>query len=166
MQIHKATMAFNALRSLPTLLERILYLTQNLYVIHLGILSSSANQCILGIGCDMRCSHDSWRAKLSACRLLLTHTVETINVYSIKADVTHRSPLARAPLRSSPRSSVSALRATLISSVDFLGSELTALTKQKQVSASTVAKLLVIKLGSVTAAPSTMEFREPSQVVM
>jgi len=40
------------------------------------------------------------------------------------------------------------------------------LAKQKQVSASTVAGLLVIKLGSVTAAPSTMGFCEPSQVVM
>lgn len=40
------------------------------------------------------------------------------------------------------------------------------MAKQKQVSAFTGAGLLVIKLGSVTAAPSTMEFCEASQVVM
>ncbi len=74
MQMKKATLACNALRSLTTSsLECILYLTQNLY--DLGIYQALQISVILGNGYDMRCksgSHDSWRAKLSAGSRLQT----------------------------------------------------------------------------------------------
>ena len=60
MQNIKATLAFNAiLRNLTTLLECKLYLMQKLY--DLGNVPSSANQCILGNGYDMRCKSGSHR---------------------------------------------------------------------------------------------------------